>query len=75
MPRKYCLTCGRRIRPGGLFCAEHMKLARWQERVERQCLKCNEPFLATGRFNRTCPGCAATNDKVHDLGARYEVIR
>ena len=31
------------------------------ERIERKCLKCDEKFMAEGRFNRICPRCTVIN--------------
>jgi Zn finger protein HypA/HybF involved in hydrogenase expression len=45
------------------------------EPVERRCLKCNRRFQAEGRFNRLCPACALRNEKIHDFGASYRVLR
>jgi len=31
------------------------------KRIKRRCLKCDETFLAMGRFNRICPSCRGLN--------------
>jgi len=36
------------------------------EMIERRCLKCNQKFMAEGRFNRICPECAQTNQYIVD---------
>lgn len=45
------------------------------ELVERRCLKCNKHFQAEGRFNRICLARTEGNEKVHDFGPRYRVLR
>ena len=32
-----------------------------EDQVERECLGCDLPFIANGRFNRICPTCTLTN--------------
>ncbi len=36
------------------------------KRIKRQCLKCDEPFLAVGRFNRICSKCGIGNRKIEN---------
>ena len=31
------------------------------QRIPRECLKCDRPFIARGRFNRLCPRCREIN--------------
>ena len=28
--------------------------------MQRECLRCDAPFTAKGKFNRICPGCTST---------------
>lgn len=43
-----------------------------EERVKRDCLRCDQTFWAQSRFNRICPGCAEKNRNVAPVD-RYEV--
>ena len=45
--------------------------------IERKCLKCNQSFIADGKFNRICPECTKVNEwlchaaiEVHQMGVR-----
>lgn len=37
-----------------------------ERRVKRECLKCDAPFIANGKFNRTCPKCTPTNNYIEE---------
>ena len=34
------------------------------KRIERICLRCDEPFMAEGKFNRICPFCTKINQEI-----------
>ena len=38
------------------------KKVRDENKIKRICLKCNEPFMAEGKFNRICPECTKVNE-------------
>jgi cyanophycinase-like exopeptidase len=44
------------------------------DRVKRRCFKCDEIFIARGRFNRICPKCSETNRAYIDV-ARYRFVQ
>ena len=53
----------------------HTKPKPETERIERQCLKCNRPFMAEGRFTRICETCAKSNREVVDWGGISAISR
>ena len=32
------------------------------EKVERDCLKCDRPFVAKNKYTRVCPACKGSSD-------------
>ena len=55
--------------------ALHYSKGRGRPRVKmirRRCLKCDDTFMAEGRFNRICPKCAETNRHIDT--SSYRVV-
>jgi hypothetical protein len=81
--QKTCAICGK---PSGSAksCSEECRLElrrrnrkaqaeRAKEKISTAdsiCLKCDQPFKATGKFNRICPACRVANAEFH-RGAEY----
>ena len=41
------------------------------ERKKRTCLKCNHEFVSKHRFNRICPNCMKSNQKINAQEVGY----
>ena len=50
-----------RRRRADLELPHRRRFDRKEECIRRQCLKCDRPFMAQGRFNRICESCTKTN--------------
>jgi hypothetical protein len=50
-------------------------MARYKEKrskvIERYCLKCNESFSASGKFNRVCGPCSHENNQLQNSIIKY----
>jgi len=71
-----CVICGKPLRRRNKtgYCYIHWTKGQGQsiQTVLRRCLKCDQEFLAMGRYNRICPTCHETNKEIVDA-SRYQL--
>ena len=52
------------VKPKSVSTTFHISTHKAVERIKRECLKCEEKFLAKGRFNWICDKCAIANNRL-----------